>query len=95
MLKWPCLTAQIKVEGVGMETKAWKYPARYFFVLKTWMTPREVLVVGLVVGSPVGTRGVFHSPFDRFQGPLMMNLPFLNIFMLWFEKSATQSSSQS
>ena len=82
VLKWPPLRDQKNVDGVGLKSQALHNPTRSCFLVVSWMTPSTEFVVGLLVGSPVCTRGVFNSPLNGFQGPLMMNLPFLNMFIL-------------
>ena len=62
-LKCPFVIARRKVDGVGLNIQAWKYPAGSCLVCEFWMTPRERLFVG--VGGDVaelGVRGVFHRP---------------------------------
>ena len=52
-----------KVDGVGLNMQAQKYPARYCLVCEFWMMPRARLFVGVVgVGAELGVSGMFHRP---------------------------------
>ena len=60
-LKCPFVIARRKVDGVGLNMQAWKYPARSCLVCEFWMTPRARLFVGVGgVGAEVGVSGMFH-----------------------------------
>ena len=62
-LKCPFAIAQRKVDGVGPNMQAWKYPARYCLVCEFCMTPTARLFVGVGgVGAEVGVSGMFHRP---------------------------------
>ena len=62
-LKFTFVIAQRKVDAVGLNMQAWKYPTRSCLIFEFWMTPRERLFVGVGgVGAEVGVRGVFHRP---------------------------------
>ena len=62
-LKCTFLMARRKVDGVGLNMQAWKYPARSYLVCEFWMTPRGRLFVGVGgVGAEVGVSGMFHRP---------------------------------
>ena len=52
-----------KVDGVGLNMQAWKYPARSCLVCEFWMTQRAMLFVGVGgVGAEVGAGGMLHRP---------------------------------
>ena len=60
-LKCPFLMAWRKVDGVGLNMQAWKYPARFCLVCEFWMTQRTMLFVGVGgVGAEVGASGMLH-----------------------------------
>ena len=62
-LKCHFLMARRKVDGVGLNMQAWKYPARSCLVCEFLMTPRARLFVDVRgVGSEVGVSWVFHRP---------------------------------
>ena len=62
-LKCPFVIPQRKVDGVGINMQAWKYPARYCLVCELWMTPRSRLFMGVGnVDVEVGVIGMFHRP---------------------------------
>ena len=46
-LKCPFLMEQRKVDGFGLNTQAWKYPARSCLVCEFWMELRGGLFVGV------------------------------------------------
>ena len=62
-LKCPFVIAQRKVDGVGLNMQAWKYPAKSCLVCEFWMIPRARLFWGVEgVGEEVGVSGMFHRP---------------------------------
>ena len=62
-LKCPFLMAGRKVDGVGLNMQAWKYPARSCLVCEFWMTQRAMFFVGVGgVGAEVGAGGMLHRP---------------------------------
>ena len=62
-LKCPFVIVQRKVDGVGLNMQAWKYPTRTCLVCEFWMTSRARLFVGVgSVGAEVGVSWMFHRP---------------------------------
>ena len=62
-LKCPFVIVRRKVDGVGLNMQACKYPARSCLVCEFWMTPRAGLFVGVGgVGTELGVIGMFHRP---------------------------------
>ena len=62
-LKCPFVIVRRKVDGVGLNMQAWKYPTRTCLVCEFWMTPRARLFLGVGgVGAEVGVSGMFHRP---------------------------------
>ena len=54
-LKCHFVIAQRKVDAVGLNMQAWKYPTRSCLIFEFWMTPRARLFVGVGgVGVEVG-----------------------------------------
>ena len=62
-LKCPFVVAWRKVDGVGINMQAWKYPARSCLVCEFWMSATSRLFMGVGgVGTEEGVSGMLHKP---------------------------------
>ena len=62
-LKCPFVIAWRRVDGVGLNMQAWKYPARSCLVCEFWIMHRvRFLVCVGGVGAEVGVSRMFHRP---------------------------------
>ena len=88
-LNCPFVIAMRKVDGVGINMQAWKYPARCCLVCEFGMIPRARLFVGVKgVGGEVGVSRMFHMPLMCFHLLFMMILTLnknrLHVLRRWF-----------